>query len=142
MSCNHVKNGYPIVKIQNGEIICSLCGEKIAIGKNEIRSLVKLSTNLNEENIDVIFSEKKKYFYTSSCIGVHEDVYTDGLITETSNGKIFSDFSFTLIIRKNNETNEASDLIIIVRPDEGKTDKTSSEKIIEYLSPAIFDLLL
>ena len=147
MKCEHLKkDGHPSVTLKDGEIRCTQCGEKIGIGENEIRSLIKLSTDLTDDELEIKFTSRNKYhyYYQNNIEGIstHEDVYIDGLITETSVGKVFSEFTFAMIIRKDNATNEVRKLIIVIKADYGKRDITSSPSIIKYLSPSILKLLL
>ena len=145
MECKHMyEDGTPAVTLEDGELRCSLCGEKFSIGETEIRSLIKMSTKLKDDDIKVYFTshESYYYFYNADECGVHDDVYIDGAIQEMSDGKLFTHFQFVLIIKKDNVMNEVKKLVIIVKSDDNTLDQTSSPKIIMYLSPSVLDLLL
>ena len=145
MECKHMKaDGSPAVTLENGELRCSICGAKFGLGEGEIKSLIKMSSGIDEENIKVFFTSHDSYyyFYNTDESGIHEDVYADGAVEEKTDGKLFSDFKFVLIIKRDNPTNRVRKLVVIARSDDNLRDQTSSPEVIKYLSPSIMDLLL
>ena len=142
--CKHRREDGPAITLENDEIRCSICGEKFGLGEDEIRSLIMMSTNLDPENIKVFFTchDSYYYFYSEDETGIHEDVYSDGGVKEKKDGKLFSDFKFVLIIKRDHCTNDVVKLIVIARSDDETRDQTSSPQIIKYLRPRVLDLLL
>lgn len=144
MECKHKRDGKPTITLENGEICCSLCGEKFALGEDEIKSLIQMSTDMDKDDIKVYFTchDSYYYFYSEDDVRVHEDVYSDGAVKEKRDGKLFSDFKFVLIIKRDHMTNEAIKLVVIARSDDNTKNRTSSAQIIKYLRPTVLDLLL
>lgn len=126
----------------NDELQCDICGHIITVGANEIRNLIKCTANLADDDIKVLFTthDSYYYFYNDDETGIHDDVYVDGAIEELNCGKLFTDFHFVLIVKKDNGTNKLRKLVAIIKTD--TKNKASSTEILKYFSPSVLELML
>lgn len=119
-------------------------GKSVKLSDHAIKNIIKLTVpELSHDNIEILETKHKRYYYFTSynSINIYDDIYTDGFITETSSGKIISDFNIIIGITKNKDVVNTVKIILHGEKDEDLF-KLHSEKLLKYLNPSVFSLLI
>lgn len=147
MECNHMtEEGYPAVSFDNNSntIRCTICNQEIELNTYQIRKLIQESVSLEDKAIIITFTNKERYIYQKPLCEMtyHDDIYLDGDIVETVDGRMFKNFNIAIIIKRKNITNKVSKIEVIIKRGKDNKDTIDSAVILDYLSPEVLQLII
>lgn len=130
--------------ITDDYVLTTKDGEPVKLSENHVKNLIKLSLPIEDNRIVVVTSNKERFLCDDyTFMGLYDDVYTDGSICESSLGKVLVDYTFGIILQRGFMDNLIRGVFIVLRgSDKEKLIDNYSDRLLKYLRPEVFSILI